>query len=204
MRIHPAILAQATATCAQLFDGRFTWGVGTGEALNEHILGHRWPPADLRFELLEEAVDIVRTLWSGEEITHRGTHYTVENARIYDPPAEDPPIIVSAFGPEAAKLAARIGDGLWTNSGGDVISDWRDAGGSGPVYAQLTLCWAPDKDDAVKTAHRIWPNAGVPGQLSQDLATPALFEQASESVTPGDDRRLDPVRSRPEADPRRR
>ena len=184
VRIHPAILAQATATCAELFGGRFTWGVGTGEALNEHILGHRWPPADLRFELLEEAVDVVRRLWSGEEITHRGTHYTVENARIYDPPSKAPPIIVSAFGPEAAKLAARIGDGLWTNSGGDVISDWRKAKGSGPVYAQLTLCWGHDEADAVKTAHRIWPNAGVPGQLSQDLATPALFEQASENVTP--------------------
>ena len=88
VRIHPAILAQATATCAELFEGRFTWGVGTGEALNEHILGHRWPPADLRFELLEEAVDVVRRLWSGEEVTHRGAHYTVENARIYDPAVE--------------------------------------------------------------------------------------------------------------------
>jgi G6PDH family F420-dependent oxidoreductase len=183
VRIHPAILAQATATCAELFEGRFTWGVGTGEALNEHVLGHRWPPADLRFELLEEAVEIVRKMWAGEETTHRGRHYTVENARIYDPPQTAPPIIVSAFGQEAAKLAARIGDGLWTGSDGDVISDWKAAGGSGPVYSQLTLCWAPDPDDAVATAHKIWPNAGVPGQLSQDLATPALFEQASSNVT---------------------
>jgi coenzyme F420-dependent glucose-6-phosphate dehydrogenase len=152
--------------------------------LNEHILGHRWPPADLRFELLEEAVEIVRKLWSGDEITHRGTHYTVENARLYDPPPEAPPIVVSAFGSAAAKVAARIGNGLWTGAGGDVVGDWKDVGGSGPVYAQLTMCWAPDRDDAVKTAHRIWPNAGIPGQLSQDLATPALFEQAASVVTP--------------------
>jgi G6PDH family F420-dependent oxidoreductase len=184
MRIHPAILAQATATCAQLFEGRFTWGVGSGEALNEHILGDRWPPVDLRLEMLEESVGLVRELWRGDEVTHRGPHYTVENARIYDAPEPAPPIIVSAFGPRAAELAARIGDGLWTSgTQGDVVQAWRDAGGSGPVYAQLTLCWAKDRADAVKTAHRIWPNAGVPGQLSQDLPTPAHFEQASSVVT---------------------
>ncbi len=183
VRIHPAILAQATATCAHLFEGRFTWGVGSGENLNEHVLGDRWPPADLRLDMLEEAVDVVRQLWSGEEITHRGTHYTVENARIYDPPPSPPKIIVSAYGPVAAKVAGRIGDGLWTDSGGDVIGPWRDAGGDGPIYSQLALCWAKDRDEAVTRAREIWPNAGVPGQLSQDLATPALFEQASSVVT---------------------
>jgi coenzyme F420-dependent glucose-6-phosphate dehydrogenase len=184
MRIHPAILAQATATCGLLFDGRFTWGVGTGEALNEHILGDRWPPADLRLEMLEEAVAVVRELWRGEEVTHRGTHYTVENARVYDPPAAPPPIIVSAFGPSAARVAGRIGDGLWTSgTSPEIVQQWRDSGGSGPVYAQLTLCWAADRADAVKTAHRIWPTSGVPGQLSQDLPTPAHFEQASSAVT---------------------
>ncbi len=87
-RIHPAVLAQSTATCASLLEGRFTWGVGTGEALNEHILGDRWPPADLRFEQLEEAIEIVRRLWTGEQVTYRGRHYCVENARIYDPPVD--------------------------------------------------------------------------------------------------------------------
>jgi coenzyme F420-dependent glucose-6-phosphate dehydrogenase len=184
MRIHPAILAQATATCAQLLPDRFTWGVGTGEALNEHILGDRWPPVDLRLERLEEAVDVVRQLWTGEQITHRGKHFTVENARIYDPPETMPPIVVSAFGPAAARVAARIGEGLWVSgASADTVQQWRDAGGQGPVYAQLTLCWAEDRDDAIKTAHRIWPNTGVPGQLSQDLPTPAHFEQASSVVT---------------------
>ena len=184
VRIHPAILAHATATCAQLFEGRFTWGVGSGEALNEHILGDRWPPADLRLAMLEEAVAVVRELWRGDEVTRRGTHYTVENARLYDPPQPAPPIVVSAFGANAARLAARIGDGLWTSgSSSEIVDTWRDAGGTGPVYAQLTLCWAEDRDDAITTAHRIWPNSGVPGQLSQDLPTPAHFEQASSVVT---------------------
>ena len=183
-RIHPAILAQATATAAHLFDGRFTWGVGSGEALNEHVLGDRWPPADLRLSMLEEAVQIVRRLWAGEQVTHRGEHYTVENARIYDAPDAPPPIVVSAFGPSATKLAARIGDGLWvTGTASDTIGRFHELRGSGPVYSQLTLCWAPDASDAVKTAHRLWPTTGVPGQLSQDLPTPAHFEQAISSVT---------------------
>jgi len=185
VRIHPAILAQATATTALLLDDRFVWGVGSGEALNEHILGDRWPPTDVRHDMLEEAVELIRRLWEGDEITHRGPHYTVENARLYDPPDPAPPIIASAFGPKAAELAARIGDGLWVGGPDkDTIATWRKAGGRGPVYAQLTMCWAPQRDDAVATAYRVWPNTAVPGQLSQDLSTPALFEQAIERVTP--------------------
>jgi len=184
-RIHPAILAQATATTALLYGGRFVWGVGSGEALNEHILGDRWPRADVRLAMLEEAVGLIRELWSGEQINHDGEHYEVENARIYDVPDPAPPIIVSAFGPKAAELAARLGDGLWISGpAADTVDTWRQAGGSGPVYAQLTLCWANDQDEAVETAHRIWPNTEVPGQLSQDLPTPAHFEQASSKVTP--------------------
>lgn len=184
VRIHPAILAQATATCAELFEGRFVWGVGSGEALNEHILGDRWPPVDLRHSMLEESIDVVRKLWTGDEVTHRGAHYTVENARIYDPPATAPPIIVSAFGPKAAELAASIGDGLWvTGDSAETIDRWRAAGGRGPVYSQLTMCWAEDRDEAIETALRIWPTSAVPGQLSQDLPTPAHFEQATSKVT---------------------
>jgi coenzyme F420-dependent glucose-6-phosphate dehydrogenase len=184
MRIHPAILAQATATCCDLLGGRFTWGVGTGEALNEHVLGDRWPPVDLRLEMLEEAIGLIRRLWTGDQVTHRGTHYTVENARIYDAPEAAPPVIVSAFGPTAAELAAAVGDGLYVSGAAtDIIEHWRDAGGRGPVYAQLTVSWALDRETAVEQAHRIWPNTGVPGQLSQDLPTPAHFEQASSVVT---------------------
>ena len=184
MRIHPAILAQAAATCAELFDGRFSWGVGTGEALNEHILGDRWPPSDLRRSMLEEAVAVIRQLWQGEEVTFRGEHYVVENARIYDRPDPAPPIIVSAFGPQAAELAGRIGDGLWTTGGSsEIIDQWRAAGGRGPVYSQLSLCWAEDADEAAATAHRVWRSTAVPGELSQDLPTPAHYAQASSKAT---------------------
>jgi coenzyme F420-dependent glucose-6-phosphate dehydrogenase len=183
MRIHPAILAQATATTSQLLPGRFTWGVGTGEALNEHILADRWPPAPKRLAMLAEAVELIRELWTGEQVTFEGDHFVVENARIYDPPAGDVPIVVSAFGPRATELAAEIGDGLWVTGPDDSgVSRWKDAGGSGPVYSQLTLCWGPDRDEAIDLVHRVWPNTGVPGQLSQDLPTPAHFEQAVEIV----------------------
>jgi coenzyme F420-dependent glucose-6-phosphate dehydrogenase len=185
VRVHPAILAQATATTANLLPGRFVWGVGSGEALNEQIMGDPWPPADVRIEMMEEAVDVVRRLWRGESTTFRGEYYLVEDATIFDPPPNDVPIVVSAFGTTAAEAAARCGDGLWTTgTGGEVVEAFRAAGGSGPVYAQLTLCWAESEDEAIEVAHRQWPNTGVPGQLSQDLRTPAHFEQASTLVTP--------------------
>ncbi len=184
VRIHPAVLAQATATTAHLLGERFVWGVGTGEALNEHILGHRWPPFDVRIEMLEEAVEVVRKLWEGGSVTHRGTHYTVEDATVFDPPPHRIPIVVSAFGPKAAEVAARIGDGLWiTGANAKAVDAFRAAGGEGPVYSQLTMCWGEDRDKAIELAHRKWPNTGVPGQLAQDLPTPLHFEQASSVVT---------------------
>ncbi|HSJ34246.1 MAG TPA: TIGR03557 family F420-dependent LLM class oxidoreductase [Acidimicrobiia bacterium] len=187
MRMHPAINAHAVATTASLLEGRFTWGVGTGESLNEHILGDRWPPAEVRMEMLEEAIEVIRRLWDEESVTHRGKHYTVEDARIFDKPATLPPIVVSAFGPEAAALAARIGDGLWTTgTKEDVIETFRDEGGSGPIWSQLTLCWDPDRETAIERAHRIWPNTGLTGQLAQDLRTVEHFEQAVKMVRPDD------------------
>jgi coenzyme F420-dependent glucose-6-phosphate dehydrogenase len=185
VRIHPAVMAQATATTAALLEGRFVWGVGTGEALNEHITGERWPPADVRLEMLEEAVAVIRRLWTEKSVTHRGTHYTVEDARILDRPDTPPPVIVSAFGEKAGKLAARIGDGLWMTGagGGPALQSFRENGGSGPVYTQLTVCWGQDREASIDMAHRIWPNTGVPGQLSQDLRTIEHFEQVTSVVT---------------------
>lgn len=184
IRTHPAILAHATATAACLLEGRFTWGVGTGEALNEHVLGDRWPPADVRIEMLEEAIEVVRLLWAGESVTHRGRYYTVEDARIFDLPAELPPIVVAASGRAAAELAAQAGDGLWmTGVAAETIEQYRSAGGKGPVWSQLSLCWDPNLDTAVDRAHRIWPNTVLPGQLTQDLRTVLHFEQAIEMVS---------------------
>lgn len=185
IRIHPAILAQATATTANLLGDRFFWGVGSGEALNEQILGDAWPPADLRLGMLEEAIELIREMWGGESVTWRGDWYLVEDATIFDPPANEIPIIVSAFGEQAAELAARVGDGLWiTGPGKESVDHYRESGGDGPVYTQLHVCWAETEDEAIETAHRIWPNTGLPGQLAQDLRTPLHFEQAVELVTP--------------------
>ncbi|MCW2967296.1 MAG: luciferase-like protein [Solirubrobacteraceae bacterium] len=185
VHIHPAVIAQAAATSALLLGGGFHLGVGTGEALNEHILGDRWPEADVRLEMLEEAVEVIRTLWQGGQRSHHGAHYTVENARIYDLPDELPPILVSGFGPKAVRVAARIGDGFCTTSPDkDAIDLYRSEGGRGPVQAGTKVCFMADEDEARRTAHRLWPNEGLPGELAQVLPTPAHFEQACELVTP--------------------
>jgi G6PDH family F420-dependent oxidoreductase len=185
VRIHPAINAQAAATSAVLTEGRFRFGIGTGEALNEHILGDAWPEAPRRMEMLEEAVHVMRRLFTGEEVTHRGAHYTVQNARLYTLPDQPPPLYVSGFGPQAAALAGRIGDGFVTMSpDADLVGQFRRAGGGQkPVIGGLKVCWGTDRAQAVKTVHRLWPNEQLPGELAQVLPTPAHFEQASGLVT---------------------
>lgn len=184
IRIHPAIVAHASATSAAMMPGRFFLGVGTGENLNEHVLGDKWPPFDTRIEMLEEAVEIIRLLWEGGLESHEGEYYVVENARLYTLPDEPPPVIVAAAGQKAAELAARIGDGVWSTSPNtEVLETFAEAGGKGPRYGQVSLCWAEDEAAAVKTVHKQWPNTSLPGQLSQELALPSFFEQASQLVT---------------------
>lgn len=184
VRMHPAVVAQAAATSALMALGRFRLGVGSGEALNEHILGDRWPSADVRLEMLEEAVEVMRELWRGQFTSHRGRHYTVENAKIYSCPDEPPPVLISGFGPKAIALAGRIGDGFVTTSpSADDISAYRKAGGKGPAVAALKACWGPDEAAARKLAFDIWPTTGVPGELSQELPMPAHFEQAAQNVS---------------------
>ncbi|WP_333767789.1 TIGR03557 family F420-dependent LLM class oxidoreductase [Streptomyces sp. IBSBF 2435] len=185
VRLHPAVNAQAAATAAVLTGGRFRFGLGSGEALNEHILGDPWPEAPERLEMLEEAVEVIRKLFTGERVSHRGTHYRVENARLYTVPEEPAPLYISGFGPQAAALAGRIGDGFVTmQPDTDLVERFRRAGGgSKPVIGGLKVCWDTDRDRAVKTAHRLWPNEQLPGELAQLLPTPAHFEQASTLVT---------------------
>jgi G6PDH family F420-dependent oxidoreductase len=184
IRIHPAIVAQAAATVAAMMPGRFFLGVGTGENLNERILGDSWPPHDVRMELLEEAVEVIRLLWQGGSQSHHGKHYTVENARLYTLPDELPRIVVAAAGPRAAKAAGRIGDGLCSTAPeAGIIKEYTSAGGKGPRYGQATVCWAPSEAEARRTALEIWPNAALGGELSQELPTPAHFEQATQNAT---------------------
>lgn len=184
-RIHPAIIAQAAATSAAMMPGRFFLGLGTGEALNEHILGEHWPPHPIRLEMLDEAIEIIRLLWEGGSRSYYGDYFTVENARLYTLPQTPPPIVVAASGPSAAEFAGQVGDGLCSTApDSEVVEKFQAAGGAGkPRYGQVTVCWAESEQEARKTALKIWPNAGVTGQLSQDLPTPTHFEQAAQMVT---------------------
>ncbi|MGH2840279.1 MAG: TIGR03557 family F420-dependent LLM class oxidoreductase [Solirubrobacteraceae bacterium] len=184
VRTHPGIVAHAAATTATMMPGRFRLGVGSGEALNEHVFGARWPQAAVRLEMLEEAVDVIRLLWQGGFKSHHGRHYTVENARLYSLPDEPPPILVSAFGPKALALAGRIADGFVT-VGPDrrAVERYREHGGKGPITGGLKVCWGEDRAQCVRTAHRLWPNEALTGELAQVLPSPRHFEQATALVT---------------------
>ncbi|HJR19681.1 MAG TPA: TIGR03557 family F420-dependent LLM class oxidoreductase [Actinomycetota bacterium] len=187
IRIHPAIVAQAAATAAQLLPGRFWLGVGTGENLNEHVLGDRWPAGDERVEMLAEAIHVLRELWSGEPTTHRGRYFTVEQARIYSTPDEPPPIYVAAKGERAIDVAAENDGLISTIPDDDVIRRFDKAGGEGkPRIGMFHVCWAEDEATARKTAREWWPNSALPGELSVELPLPRHFEQAAELVTEED------------------
>lgn len=186
VRMHPAVVAQAAATAAVQCENRFVLGVGSGEALNEHVLGDRWPPADVRLGMLEEAVELIRALHRGDELTYHGQHYTVENAQLYTLPDQPVPIYVSGLAAKAARLAGRIGDGfVCTKPDESLVRAFRRAGGDDrPAQAGFKVCWAGTEEQAVRTVHRLWPNSLLPGELSQVLPTPRHFEQASQLVTP--------------------
>ena len=185
IRIHPAIIAQAAATSAAMMPGRFMLGLGTGENLNEHVLGDKWPAYEVRAEMFEEAIEVIRLLWQGGEHSHYGTYYEVENARLYTLPDEPPTLLIAAGGPKSATLAGELGDGLVaTSPDSEVLEAFDGGGGTGkPRYAQVTVCWAADEAEARRTAFRIWPNSAITGELSQELPTPAHFEQAAKMVT---------------------
>jgi coenzyme F420-dependent glucose-6-phosphate dehydrogenase len=183
-RIHPAIIAQAAATAADLMPGRFFLGVGTGENLNEHILGDAWPEWDVRAEMLEEAVEVIRALWSGEMVSRRGGYFRLQNAQLYSLPESLPPIRVAASGAKMAKIAARISDGLISTAPDpDVIDAFRDAGGTGPTIGQMSVCWADSEAEARRTALEWWPLAALRGEVTQELPNPSQFTDLAKSVT---------------------
>jgi G6PDH family F420-dependent oxidoreductase len=184
IRIHPAIVAQAAATSGAMLEGRFFLGVGTGENLNEHVTGARWPDWDVRADMLREAVEVIRELWRGDVTSHRGEFFTVENARIYTLPEHPVPIHVAASGPRAAELAGEIGDGLISTAPErEIVDGFTKAGGKGPRYGQLTVCWDRDEATARREALRRWPTAAIPGESGQELPNPAHFEQLAKIVS---------------------
>jgi len=186
MRVHPAIIAQASATMGCLMPGRFFLGVGSGESLNEHITGQTWPPPDMRQDMLEEAVEVLRLLHRGGEHSHRGRFFQVQDARVYNLPDQQIPIYVAAAGQQAAKLAARAGDGMICSApSAESVAAFDGNGGAGkPRIGQLTVCWAKTEDEGVRTAHELWPIAGLSGQFKNELPRVAYLEQASKTVTP--------------------
>lgn len=183
VRYHPAIVAQMAATIALISDGRFTLGLGAGENLNEHVVGAGWPPANIRHLMLEEAIDIIRKLWDGHYVSHQGEFFSVHDARIFSAPPTPPPIAVAASGSESCRLAARTGAALVAvDPLPELVAMYRDAGGNGPCYGQLALCYDRDEAKAVKTAHAFQRFALLGWKVMSELPNPVNFEAATKFV----------------------
>jgi G6PDH family F420-dependent oxidoreductase len=185
MRYHPAIIAQGAATLGLLSDDRFTLGLGAGERLNEHVVGAGWPGRGERHERLSEAVDIIQGLLAGDLTNYRGTYFRLDHARLFDRPEAKPAVVIAAGGAEAARLAGRKGDGLIvTEPRPDLIEAFAAAGGSGPRYAEMALCYGEREEDARKTAHHYfrWSVAGWP--VLAELPDTEGFAAATEHVSP--------------------
>lgn len=180
MRIHPAIIAQAAATAAVMMPERFFLGIGSGENLNEHVIGAGWPEPEVRAEMLEEAIEVLRLLWQGGEQSFRGAYFTVDQARLYTRPAESPPLYVAAGSETSAKLAGAAADGMiGTAPDAELVNTFTGVGGRHkPRYGQVTVCYAGGADEARRIAHRWWPNSALAGNLSTEIKTPGLFEHA--------------------------
>ena len=189
-RYHPAIVAQAAATLTEMFPGRLWVALGSGEASNEHITGGGWPPKDERNARLRECVDVMRALFAGEEVTHRG-RVVVDRARLWTRPADPPPLIGAAVSEETARWAGSWADGLVTvNAPREqlerIVGAYRDGGGGGRLVLQVHLSWAPTEEEALRIAHDQWRTNIFPPPLPWDLATVEQFDIAGTHVRPED------------------
>lgn len=183
VRYHPAIIAQAAATMSLLSDGRFTLGLGSGERLNEHVVGRGFPAVAERQAMLREAIEIIRLLWEGGYQSYRGEYLDLEDARVFDLPDEVPAIAVAAGGPDAAELAAELGDGMFgTEAEPKLLQAYREAGGGGPTYGEVGLAWAEDEASAVTSAFESsrWSFTGW--KVMSELPNPANFEASARFV----------------------
>ncbi|MER7918257.1 MULTISPECIES: LLM class F420-dependent oxidoreductase [unclassified Streptomyces] len=187
-RYHPAVVAQKAATVQLLSEGRFRLGLGAGENLNEHVVGGGWPPVDVRHEMLEEAVDIIRALFGGEHVTRHGRHYQVESARLWDVPEPPPPIGIAVSGEQSCRLAGRLGDlVIATEPKPDLLTAFDRHGGRGkPRVGQLPVSYDPDRDTAIKRAHAQFRWFGLGWKVNAELPHPDSFESATRFVTPED------------------
>lgn len=193
IRYHPAVVAQQAATVQILADGRFTLGLGTGENLNEHVVGRGWPTIERRLDMLAEAIKIIRELLGGDLIDFRGEYFEVDSARIWDLPDEPVTIGVSMTGGKAVDKLAVLADHLIDVAPDRAIVDeWRDrrhATGvlpEGRVIGQIPVCWDRDRDAAIKRAHDQFRWFAGGWSVNADLPTPAGFAAATQFVRPGD------------------
>ncbi|GAA3283888.1 LLM class F420-dependent oxidoreductase [Streptomyces lavendulae] len=187
-RYHPAVVAQKAATMQLLSRGRFRLGLGSGENLNEHIVGAGWPAAHVRLDMLEEAVGIIRSLFTGGYVSHHGAHFDVENARLWDLPEDPPPIGIAVSGNRSCEIAGRYGDLLIaTEPRRDLLTAFGAYGGSGKAsVGQLPVCYDPDRSAAVARAHDQFRWALGGWKVNAELPGPAGFAQAARHTRPED------------------
>ncbi|MFD3808120.1 LLM class F420-dependent oxidoreductase [Streptomyces sp. NPDC058611] len=187
-RYHPAVVAQKAATMQILSKGRFRLGLGSGERLNEHVVGSGWPAAHVRLEMLEEAADIIRRMFTGEYVSHHGAHFDVENAKLWDLPDEPPPIGIAVSGPRSCEVAGRYGDlVIATEPKPELLRLFDAHGGAGkPRVGQLPVCYDPDRDAAVARAHDQFRWALGGWKVNAELPGPAAFDQAAQHTRPQD------------------
>jgi G6PDH family F420-dependent oxidoreductase len=196
-RYHPAVVAQAAATLAAMFPGRFWLGLGAGEALNEHIIGGYWPEAPARLDKLVDSIEIIKKLFSGKVVKHKSEHFTLESARLYTMPEQPPPIYVATSGPVMSERTGRLCDGIITVGAseeriGGLMQRFekgaREAGkdpSTMPRLMQIHVSWAKTREECVEQAVREWPTGGMPFP-KQDIRSPEDFEAMRRLVRPED------------------
>jgi G6PDH family F420-dependent oxidoreductase len=189
MRYHPAVVAQKAATMQVLSEGRFTLGVGSGENLNEHVVGEGWPMVDVRQDMLAEAITLIRELHSGELVTWEGDHFRVDSARIWDAPEGGVPIGVAVSGEKSIEQFAPLGDHLIAvEPDADLVSGWKQArpssAGDSRTIGQVPICWDRDRDRAVQRAHEQFRWFAGGWAVNADLPTPAGFSGATRLISP--------------------
>jgi len=186
-RYHPAIVAQAAATVSLLAGPRFRLGLGSGERLNEHVVGGEWPATDVRQERLEEAIELIQMLFDGETCSHRGEYFVLDRARLFDLPEQLPEIVMAAGGPNAARIAAERGVGLIaTEPSREIVDAYRESGGMGARCVEIPMCWADSDDEALGTMHRYARWSQLDWNVLPELPTTRAFASASKFVKPAD------------------
>ena len=190
MRYHPAVVAQKAATVDLLSNGRFTLGLGAGESLNEHVIGQGWPPANVRHEMLAEALAIIGSLFDGGYVNFTGAHYRVDSAKVWDLPQNPVPIAVAVSGEQSVATFAPLADHLIAvEADAELVRGWdaaRVGHGSSRKIGQLPVCWGPDRDASIERAHELFRWFGGGWKVNAELPGPAAFAGASQYVTKDD------------------